>query len=228
MQTSTSFNLLSKKRNRFTITNTSRKANKTHNTYINKITNYFPNKKLLSEETSTKKHSLIKEKTISQETLQFLTEFFNQKHPREKKQIHILQTYPLKKKYSNLIERKLHLPVKFLQLIENFQKIEKEIFESRELKIKVNLKQMEIIKHINTIWPQCYHIEENELNVWLDNTQMEQDKRLLFFKNILTELVKAKHDIFIKENGIEFPCPYSVGTWHSSFDIENCLTSLDF
>ena len=216
--------MLSNKRNRFIVKEDSLKLKASPNSCVNKITNYFKNKKYSYEMPFTKKSTSNKEKYISSKTLYYLIDLFKQRFPREKKQLQILQTYPLKMKYADLLERKLLLPVIFLKLLDSVRRIEKKIDESKECKIQNNKEEIEILNQINYIWSQWYVVNEGKLLINLLGNEINKEKDIELLKNKLIELVKEKHDEFIKQLGIKFPSPYSIGTWHSSFDVEKYFT----
>ena len=122
---------------------------------------------------------------------------------------------------------------------EDSLKIIKEIMKELEYdtvyKAKEIHKSISAMKNLEVYEIKDPHLKEAVLDISYKYQEYLKDNNLLDFddliietidllKNKLIELIKEKHDEFIAQLGIKFPSPYSIGTWHSSFDVEKCFT----
>ena len=215
-------NLLSKKRNKAnSFTQTSKPKLSISNS---KITSFFTiQKQNNSQLSSNDKFINIKEENnISFETLCYVNEILQQQQKRLKRHLSILDSFPLKKKYADLLERKLQLPIEYLKLIEKFKLLENEIDSSQNKQIKLKHIHEKVIKLLVKLWPEGYIVDNLNETVSKPTNNGSIEERVKELKDKLIDIVKIYHDIFIKQCGISFPSPVIVGTWHSLFNVEGC------
>jgi hypothetical protein len=217
-----SSNLLSKKRNK---TNSFTRTSKSKLSVSNsKITSFFTiQKQNNSHLSSNDKFINIKEEhNISLETLCYVNKILQQQQKRLKRHLNILDSFPLKIKYADLLERKLQLPIDYLKLIEQFKLLENEIDSSQNKQIKLKYIYQKVIKLLVKIWPDGYIIDKYNDTISKPMNSGSIEDRVKGLKDKLIDIVKIYHDIFIKQYGISFPSPVIVGTWHSMFNVEDC------
>ena len=217
-----SSNLLSKKRNKAnSFTQTSKPKLPLSNS---KITSFFTIQKQNNSHLSPndKLINIKEENNISFATLYYANKILQQQQKRLKKHLKILDSFPLKKKYADLLERKLQLPIEYLKLIEKFKLLENEIDSSQNKQIKLKHIYEKVIKLLVKLWPEVYKIDKSNKTISKPTNSDSIEERVKELKDKLIDIIKIYHEIFIKECGISFPSPVIVGTWHSLFNVEGC------
>ena len=184
-----------------------------------KITSYFTNKK-----GATITPSKLKEFELSSKAMHLIEEVKNNSIKREKIQISILDSFPLREKFHSLINRELPLPLKYKKLLNTFISIDKELFNGMK---NIHCFDKEELEQILFVYEECFLIKDGTISINYNNqeefTTDLLSRREKTFRNKLIHLVNKQHKVFLSSLPIkEHFDPLKCRTWHSMFDLEGC------
>ena len=184
-----------------------------------KITSYFTNKKEATITTSK-----LKEFELSSKAMHLIEEVKNNPIKREKIQISILDSFPLREKFHSLINRELPLPLKYKKLLNTFISIDKELFNGMK---NIHCFDKEELEQILFVYEECFLIKDGTISINYNNqeefTTDLLSRREKTFRNKLIHLVNKQHKVFLSSLPIkEHFDPLKCRTWHSMFDLEGC------
>ena len=184
-----------------------------------KITSYFTNKK-----GATITPSKLKEFELSSKAMHLIEEVKNNPIKREKIQISILDSFPLREKFHSLINRELPLPLKYKKLLNTFISIDKELFNGMK---NIHCFDKEELEQILFVYEECFLIKDGTISINYNNQEKFTtdllSRREKTFRNKLIHLVNKQHKVFLSSLPIkEHFDPLKCRTWHSMFDLEGC------
>ena len=184
-----------------------------------KITSYFTNKKEATITTSK-----LKEFELSSKAMHLIEEVKNNPIKREKIQISILDSFPLRENFHSLINRELPLPLKYKKLLNTFISIDKELFNGMK---NIHCFDKEELEQILFVYEECFLIKDGTISINYNNqeefTTDLLSRREKTFRNKLIHLVNKQHKVFLSSLPIkEHFDPLKCRTWHSMFDLEGC------
>ena len=182
-----------------------------------KITSYFTNKK-----GATITPSKLKEFELSSKAMHLIEEVKNNPIKREKIQISILDSFPLREKFHSLINRELPLPLKYKKLLNTFISIDKELFNGMK---NIHCFDKEELEQILFVYEECFLIKDGTISINYNNQEKFTtdllSRREKTFRNKLIHLVNKQHKVFLSSLPIkEHFDPLKCRTWNSMFDLE--------